>query len=394
MEEQPGAALLPGDGHGHHHQHGQQHHRQNQEHPHHGPHHAHGPRGHELRGNQKQQQGVVLFQGGETVVILGAAPAEIGADRVLPVQGGAEVGDRLFLHLLQGLQHVVRLYDAVAGHVVMHPGAVAFENIRLVLTAVGAAVVVGAQGIDILEQDGVGKAGLRCLQGRVQLLHERPVAALMNQAVGEEAVPCFPIGNPVNIGPDAVPARRVIAVSLAVQQHQHGAVAVHFQQLLQPADISGHLLLRIKILVPQGIDRGGQVIPVGIQGVVQIGAHLGGDLIELGGTLRKDLRLQVPREIYAACCQRQQQTDGQYRRKQDAAPASLWFHSARPPFAVRLIFLHRSVCQIRCFASFLNKLRSTLRLGCLPAADNSTLAPRRVFFPRFCNGHIEWPCRI
>ena len=28
-------------------------------------------------------------------------------------------------------------------------------------------------------------------------------------------------------------------------------------------------------------------------------------------------------------------------RKQDAAPASLWFHSARPPFTVRLILLHR-----------------------------------------------------
>jgi len=31
--------------------------------------------------------------------------------------------------------------------------------------------------------------------------------------------------------------------------------------------------------------------------------------------------------------------------------------------------------------SFWNGFRCALRLGCPPAADNSTLAPRKVFFP-------------
>ena len=79
LAEQPCAALLLSQGGDGQHQHGQQDQSQDQQHLDDGLDHVHGAGGHEIRGNEEEQQGVVLLQGGETVVVFAAVVAEVGA---------------------------------------------------------------------------------------------------------------------------------------------------------------------------------------------------------------------------------------------------------------------------------------------------------------------------
>ena len=130
--------------------------------------------------------------------------------------------------------------------------------------------------MDVLQQDRVGEADALVLRpdGDVQLLHKGPVAALIDVAVGDEGIPLLPAGDAIDVGPDAVLPRRVVAVPLAVQQHQHGAVGLHLQQLLQIPDDFRRIPGHVKGTALQRVHRGRQVVPVGIQGVSQVDAHL------------------------------------------------------------------------------------------------------------------------
>jgi hypothetical protein len=88
-----------------------------------------------------------------------------------------------------------------------------------------------------------------------------------------------------------MPAFRVIAVPPAVQQHQPGTVTVHLQKRVQPANFPNRLLNRVKLLDFQGVDRGSQIIPMGIEGIFQIYAHLGRNFVQLHGPFLKNLPL-------------------------------------------------------------------------------------------------------
>ena len=325
---------LPGGGDGGQHQQHHQHHRQRQQGADDRPHHAHGSRGHKGRGDEKQQQGIILLQGREAVVIFGAVVLEIGADRAQPGQLGADIRDFLSLHLLQDLEDVIGLDGAALGDAVVHPGAVAFQDIGLAPVSVGRAVVILAEGIHILEQDGVGKADVPRLKRLLQLLHKGPVAALVDVGVGNEGVALLPAGELADVHPDAVLSLRVVAVPPAVQQHQLGAVLLHAQKPFQHGDAGDRILLRLRSPGLQQVHRGGQIIPVGVQRVAQVHLHLSGNLIELGGPLLENPVLQVTGKIQAARQRKQQQTGRHPRRQRGVAAFPLRFHMRPHPLSL------------------------------------------------------------
>ena len=164
-------------------------------------------------------------------------------------------------------------------------------------------------------------------KGRVQFPRKGPAAAPAEIAAGDEGLPRGAAGDLVDASPDAEPALRVIAVPPAVQQHQRGAAALQLQKPLQPGDPLRHLLRRCVLLRGQQVDRGVQILPVGVQGGAKVHPHLRGDLVELGGALLKNLSLEVSGEIEAAHQQKQQKAGRQRRWKRDMG-LSASFHSA------------------------------------------------------------------
>ena len=147
LPEQTDTALLPDDGDHDQNQHSHQDERQQKKHPDHGAHHFHGPGGDIFCRYQKEQERVICFQGGKAVVILRAVVSEIRAERIFFGKSLSDIRVLLSLHILQYLKHIVGVDGIFLGDIVVHPCAVAFQDIGFVVAAVSGAVIVFGQSV-------------------------------------------------------------------------------------------------------------------------------------------------------------------------------------------------------------------------------------------------------